>query len=450
MPHHDLLIIGAGSGNTIIGPEHDHLDIAIAEPAEFGGTCMNRGCLPSKMLVYAADLSINAQTANKLGVNSSFSGVDWKEIQKRIFGRIDPIAEAGLNYREGLENVTVYRDKAAFVSENTLSIAGEVVSADQIVIAAGAHPDIPQLSGLEETPFHTSDSIMRISELPDRVVIIGGGFIAIEMAHVFGAFGSEVIMILRGEEFLREADSSIRNRITEIYKERFTVYFSEEVEHVSHAEKFLINLKKGTDIEADELLIATGRNPNTEFLEPEKGGVRCDESGYVITDDYLRTSAAGVWALGDVTNPLQLKHTANAEARVVSNNLFNPENLIKIDRSVIPKAVFGNPQIATVGFTEDDLLRDQIPYLKSVRDYSDTAFGWAMEDQQGFVKLLIDPSTRLLLGAHIIGYQASTLIQQLVTAMNVSITVDELAHNQLYVHPALPEVIEQALLGFEE
>ena len=116
MPHHDLLIIGAGSGNTIIGPEHDHLDIAIAEPAEFGGTCMNRGCIPSKMLVYAADLSINAQTANKLGVKSSFSGVDWRAIQTRIFGRIDPIAEAGLSYRENLENVTVYRDKAAFLS----------------------------------------------------------------------------------------------------------------------------------------------------------------------------------------------------------------------------------------------------------------------------------------------------------------------------------------------
>ena len=109
MSHHDLLIIGAGSGNTIIGPEHDHFDIAIAEPAEFGGTCMNRGCIPSKMLVYAADLSLNAQTANKLGVNSSFSGVDWEGIQRRIFGRIDPIAEAGLNYRESLENVTVYR-----------------------------------------------------------------------------------------------------------------------------------------------------------------------------------------------------------------------------------------------------------------------------------------------------------------------------------------------------
>ena len=450
MSHHDLLIIGAGSGNTIIGPEHDHLDIAIAEPAEFGGTCMNRGCIPSKMLVYAADLSLNAQTANKLGVNSSFSGVDWEGIQRRIFGRIDPIAEAGLNYRESLENVTVYRDKAAFISENTVAVGKEVVSADQIVIAAGASPVIPQLSGLNETPFHTSDSIMRITSLPDRIVIVGGGFIAIEMAHIFGSFGSEVTMILRGDELLREADSSIRERITKIYKDRFTIYPSEEIEQVSHAGKFLINLKKGNAIEADELLIATGRDPNTGFLEPEKGGIECNEAGYVITDEYLRTSAPRVWALGDVTNPLQLKHTANAEARIISHNLLNPENLLKIDRSVIPKAVFGNPQIATVGFTEDDLLNSEAPYLKSIRDYSDTAFGWAMEDEQGFVKLLIDPSTRLLLGAHIIGYQASTLIQQLVTAMSISMTVDELARNQLYVHPALTEVIEQALLGFEE
>ena len=450
MSHHDLLIIGAGSGNTIIGPEHDHLDIAIAEPAEFGGTCMNRGCIPSKMLVYAADLSLNAQTANKLGVNSSFSGVDWEGIQRRIFGRIDPIAEAGLNYRESLENVTVYRDKAAFISENTVALGKEVVSADQIVIAAGASPVIPHLSGLNETPFHTSDSIMRITSLPDHIVIVGGGFIAIEMAHIFGSFGSEVTMILRGDELLREADSSIRERITRIYKDRFTIYPSEEIEQVSHAGKFLINLKKENAIEADELLIATGRYPNTGFLEPEKGGIECDEAGYVITDEYLRTSAPRVWALGDVTNPLQLKHTANAEARIISHNLLNPENLLKIDRSVIPKAVFGNPQIATVGFTEDDLLNGGVPYLKSIRDYSDTAFGWAMEDEQGFVKLLIDPSTRLLLGAHIIGYQASTLIQQLVTTMSISMTVDELARNQLYVHPALTEVIEQALLGFEE
>ena len=191
MPHHDLLIIGAGSGNTIIGPEHDHLDIAIAEPAEFGGTCMNRGCIPSKMLVYAADLSLNTESAKRLGVHSSLSNIDWLGIQKRIFGRIDPIAEAGLAYRETLENVSVYRDRASFTSEKTLDLAGTEVSADQIVIAAGAHPVIPEFKGLNETPFHTSDSIMRIDALPERLVIIGGGFIAIEMAHIFGSFGSE-------------------------------------------------------------------------------------------------------------------------------------------------------------------------------------------------------------------------------------------------------------------
>ena len=450
MPHHDLLIIGAGSGNTIIGPEHDHLDIAIAEPAEFGGTCMNRGCIPSKMLIYAADLALNAENARELGVNSSLSNVDWTGIQERIFGRIDPIAEAGLQYRKSLENVTVYRDKANFLSDKTLGISGNEVTADQIVVSAGANPVVPEFKGLSDTPFHTSDSIMRITSLPKRLVIIGGGFIAIEMAHIFGAFGSEVIIILRGEEFLREADCSIRERITEIYSDRFTVYFSEEIEHVSYNEEFVIELKKGGTLAADQLLIATGRAPNTEFLDPQKGGIECDNDGYVLTDEYLRTSSEGVWALGDVTNPLQLKHTANAEARVVAHNLLNSDNLIKIDRSVIPKAVFGNPQIATVGFTEDELLQKNIPYSKSIRSYSDTAFGWAMEDEQGFVKLLTDPSSQLLLGAHIIGYQASILIQQLVTAMSVSITVEELAKNQLYIHPALTEVVEQALLGFEE
>ena len=450
MRHHDLLIIGAGSGNTIIGPEHDHLDIAIAEPAEFGGTCMNRGCIPSKMLIYAADLALNAENARELGVNSSLSNVDWTGIQERIFGRIDPIAEAGLQYRKSLENVTVYRDKANFLSDKTLGISGNEVTADQIVISAGANPVVPEFKGLSDTPFHTSDSIMRITSLPKRLVIIGGGFIAIEMAHIFGAFGSEVIIILRGEEFLSEADCSIRERITEIYSDRFTVYFSEEIEHVSYNEEFVIELKKGGTLAADQLLIATGRAPNTEFLDPQKGGIECDNDGYVLTDEYLRTSSEGVWALGDVTNPLQLKHTANAEARVVAHNLLNSDNLIKIDRSVIPKAVFGNPQIATVGFTEDELLQKNIPYSKSIRSYSDTAFGWAMEDEQGFVKLLTDPSSQLLLGAHIVGYQASILIQQLVTAMSVSITVEELAKNQLYIHPALTEVVEQALLGFEE
>ena len=450
MPHHDLLIIGAGSGNTIIGPEHDHLDIAIAEPAEFGGTCMNRGCIPSKMLIYAADLALNAENARELGVNSSLSNVDWTGIQERIFGRIDPLAEAGLQYRKSLENVTVYRDKANFLSDKTLGISGNEVTADQIVISAGANPVVPEFKGLSDTPFHTSDSIMRITSLPKRLVIIGGGFIAIEMAHIFGAFGSEVIIILRGEEFLSEADCSIRERITEIYSDRFTVYFSEEIEHVSYNEEFVIELKKGGTLAADQLLIATGRAPNTEFLDPQKGGIECDNDGYVLTDEYLRTSSEGVWALGDVTNPLQLKHTANAEARVVAHNLLNSDNLIKIDRSVIPKAVFGNPQIATVGFTEDELLQKNIPYSKSIRSYSDTAFGWAMEDEQGFVKLLTDPSSQLLLGAHIIGYQASILIQQLVTAMSASISVEELAKNQLYIHPALTEVVEQALLGFEE
>ena len=448
MRHHDLLILGAGSGNTIIGPEHDHLDIAIAEPAEFGGTCMNRGCIPSKMLVYAADLSLHARFASKLGVNTFVDSVDWPEIRDRIFGRIDPIAKAGLAYRESLENIYVYRDHASFISEKTVRVGEETVSADQIVISTGASPRIPEISGLAETPFHTSDSIMRIDSLPEHLVIIGGGFIAVEMAHIFDGLGCKVTIILRGDELLRREDHAIRARITEIYGSRFTLLKSRSVRSISYIDKFQLELDSGTEISADQLLIATGRDPNSVNLDLENAGIEVDQSGYIKTDEFLHTTANEIWALGDVTNPMQLKHTANDEARIISHNLLNPGDLLEVDRSNIPQAVFGNPQIASIGCTEEELLSREVPFLVSSRNYSDTAYGWAMEDEQGFVKLLADPESRLLLGAHIIGYQAPTLLQMLVLGMSASLTVDQLAKKQLYTHPALPEVLEQALLEF--
>ncbi|SVA31346.1 uncharacterized protein METZ01_LOCUS84200, partial [marine metagenome] len=217
MTHHDLLIVGAGSGNTLIGPEHDNWDVAIVEPGAFGGTCMNRGCIPSKMLVHTADLALSAQRAPELGVHTTFDRADWPAIRDRIFGRIDPIADDGLTYRESLPNVTVYRHHAHFTGEHTLDLEGNPVSADRIVLAAGARPVVPELPGLLESPFHTSDTIMRVETLPERLVILGGGFIAVEMAHVFDALGTQVTIVARRKRLLRGADESIRDRITSLY-----------------------------------------------------------------------------------------------------------------------------------------------------------------------------------------------------------------------------------------
>ena len=201
-----------------------------------------------------------------------------------------------------------------------------------------------------------------------------------------------------------------------------------------------------TDLRTDELLVATGRKPNTDRLDVGAAGIAVDTRGFVITDEQLRTNVEGVWALGDITNPVQLKHVANHEARVVRHNLDNPEVPATVDHRFIPHAVFGYPQIASVGLTEQECRRQGIPYTSHVQPYAAAAYGWAMEDTDSVAKVIAHASTRRLLGAHIIGPQAPTLIQQLIQGMHFDLTVDQMARGQYYIHPALPEVIEQALL----
>ena len=448
VPHHDLLIIGAGSGNSIIGPEHDGMDVAIVEPWEFGGTCMNRGCIPSKMFVHAADLALSARRAPALGVHTTFDGADWPAIRDRVFGRIDPIAASGRAYRHSLDHVTVYEQAARFIGDRRLRIGDHEVTADQIVVAAGARSTVPDIPGLAATPFQTSDTVMRLDELPDRLAIVGGGFIAVEMAHVFSALGSQVTIVHRGDLLLRGADEDLRRCITTAYADRMDVRLGAAPITVDHAGSFTVSLPDDVTIEADQLLIATGRRPNTDTLDVAAGGMTTTGQGHLVTDQYLQTDAPGVWALGDITNPVQLKHTANQDARIVRHNLAHPDDLRSVDRTLAPYAVFGHPQIATVGPTEADLVAAGRPYLVANRPYADTAYGWAMEDTTGFVKLLADPDDRRLLAAHIIGPQAPTLIQQLIQGMAAGQTVDEMAADQYYIHPAMPEVVEQALLEF--
>ena len=448
MPHYDLLIIGAGSGNSIIDERHDDWNIAIIEPGDFGGTCLNRGCVPSKMFIHTADRAYMAQQNAPFGIETNFISADWEKIRDRVFNRIDPITESGLNYRISLPNVTVYRSPGRFIDEKTILVDDDVITAEQIVIAAGARPSVPDVSGISEVPYLTSDEIMRVDELPSHLVIIGGGFIAVEMAHIFSAFGSEVTIIHRGDRLLREMDSDISERITEIYANRMNLFLETEVSQITHNESFEINLSSGDLIVCDQLLVATGRRPNTDSLDAAAGNIVTSASGHIETDAYLQTSSKGVWAIGDITNPIQLKHLANADAKIVGHNLCTPDDLLPVDRSLSPSAVFGYPPIASVGLTEKQASEQGIPFVVAVRPFADTAYGWAMEDQKSFIKVLMDPSTRLLLGAHLIGPQSPSLIQQLIQGMSLGQTVDEMAKSQLYIHPALPEVIEQALLEF--
>ena len=450
MEHYDLVVVGAGSGNMLFAPELADLRSAVVESDRFGGTCLNRGCIPSKMFVVAADAALGIRTAERLGVHATLDRVDWTGIRDRIFGRIDPIHDKAAAYRRK-KGIDVYTETARFVAPKVIQVGSQQISADTFLVAVGSRPVIPPISGLDDVPFHTSDTIMRIDEVPESLLIVGGGFIAAELGHVFGAFGSRVTIVQRGPRLLMAEDEQISTRFTELAARRHRLLLNSEVTSVERRGGDVVAVTvTGPDgeqiIEASTLLLTAGRRPNTDRLDAAAGGLDLDEHGHVRTDSSYRTSVPGVWAIGDTANHFQLKHMANAEVRTVRHNLLHPDDLHTIDATIVPHAVFSDPQVASVGLTEKQAVQQKVEHVVSVREYSAAAYGWALEDTTSFVKLLADPTTRMLLGAHIIGPQAATLIQPLLQAITLGQSVDQLAHDVLYIHPALTEVVEQALL----
>jgi mycothione reductase len=459
--HFDLAIIGTGSGNALVTADFDDKHVAIIESGSFGGTCLNVGCIPTKMFVYAADVANTVAHAHRYGIDATVTGVRWPDIRDRVFGRIDPISAGGKNYRVNGPNTTAFLGHGTFVGPRRLRIdanhqgaavipAGVEITAEQIVIAAGARATVPTVVSESGVPFHTSDTVMRLDELPRRLVILGSGFIAAEFAHVFSALGSQVTVVARSSALLRKLDTEISARFTAIARQQWDLRLDTVLTRVSGNEgEVSLDFADGSRVSGDVLLVATGRVPNTERLGLDVAGIATRGDGGVSVDAYGRTSVEGVWALGDVSSAHQLKHVANHEARIVAHNLAHPGDLRSFDHRYVPSAVFTCPQIATVGLTEEQVKASGRSYVTKSQAYGDTAYGWAMEDTTGVCKVIADPATGELLGAHIMGHQASNLIQPLIQGMSFGQTAHQMARGQYWIHPALGEVVENALLGLE-
>ena len=457
MTHFDLAIIGSGSGNSLPDERFADKTVAILEEGIFGGTCLNVGCIPTKMFVYAAEVARTVGNSAKYGVDAELEGVRWPDIVKRVFGRIDPISAGGERYRaEDSPNTTLFRGHATFVGPRTLDTGtGEVVTADQVVIAAGSRPIIPDVVRESGVRYYTNDDIMRLPELPERMVIIGAGYIAAEFAHVFSALGTRVSLIARSSHLLRHLDEDVSRRFTDLAQKKWDVHRGSAVAAVrSDGDGVAVELEDGTVVSGDVLLVATGRQSNGDAIGAAAGGIDLDDEGRVVVDDYQRTSAEGVFALGDVSSPYQLKHVANHEARVVQHNLLqdawrDTSGLRAADHRFVPAAVFTDPQIAHVGLTEAEAREAGWDITVKVQAYGDVAYGWAMEDDEGLCKVIAERGTGRLLGAHVIGAQAPTVIQPLIQAMSFGLTAQQMARGQYWIHPALPEVVENALLGLD-
>ncbi|SDV04842.1 mycothione reductase [Microlunatus sagamiharensis] len=460
MRHFDLCVIGSGSGNSVIDDAMDGWSVAMVEAGTFGGTCLNVGCIPTKMYVYPADLAASPQQAKELGVDLELVDVRWPDIRDRIFGRIDPISSGGRDWRAGRPNVTLYEQRGRFVGDHELLLEARdghpetTITADRFVLANGSRAVVPPFPGIDAVPYETSDTVMRLDALPRSMVIVGGGYIAAEFAHVFSSYGVQVTIVGRSPQLLSREDAQVSERFTELLGRRVDVRTSTEVQRVDRRPSgdgvvVTARTKEGVEstIEADVLLVATGRTPNADTLDLDRTGVEVDDDGRVVVDSRQRTGVEGIFALGDVSSAHQLKHVANHEARVVKHNLLHPDAMVESDHRYVPHAVFSDPQVAAVGLTEAEAEEQGLDYAVAVQDYGSTAYGWAMGDEDHFVKLVGERGTGRLLGAHLIGPQASSLIQPLIQAMSFGLPAHAMARGQYWIHPAMAEVVENALLA---
>ena len=452
MDKFDLMVIGSGSGLEISAEASERgMSVAVVEDGPFGGTCLNRGCIPSKMLIHCADVVETIKTAHLFGIEAHLGKIDWDFIMNRTYQEIDQDAQAIEEGNRNSENITVFKGSGRFVANKTLEVNGQQITAETILIAAGTRPWSPSIPGLDKTPYITSDQALRLPQQPKRLAIVGGGYIAAELAHFFGSLGTEVTLIHRRSTMLREEDEEIAKRFTEVYQRRFDLLLDSQVTEVKTKDgEISLNVSSQhggqehtVEVGVDTLLLATGRVPNTDLLEVANTGVEVNDRGYIKTDQYLETNVPGIWALGDIVGKYLLKHSANLEAAYAANNIFHYAHKDAVDYRAMPHAVFASPQVASVGLTEELATRMDIGYVTATYNYSDTAYGSSIEDRDGFVKVLAHPETREILGCHIIGAEASILIQEAANAMRLGLPTDAITQS-IYVHPALPEVVQRA------
>jgi mycothione reductase len=444
----DLIVIGMGSGAEVSAAGASRgWRTAVVESGPFGGTCLNRGCIPSKMLVHVADVARGVRRARLFGIEATIDRIDWDFIVERVFSEIDADAASIEEANRRAETIEVVRGDARFIGPKLLEVDGRRLTADTIVIAAGSRPGVPDIDGLDEARVHTSDDVMRLARQPERLLIMGGGYVAAELGHVFEALGTEVTIVHRGPRLLNDEDEDVSSRFTQAYARRFDLRLDADVTSVSRRGSGVAlqveHNGESDEVVGDALLVATGRVPNTDLLDVRRGGVELDDEGFIRTDEYLRTRVTGVWALGDIVGEYMLKHSANLEAAHVAHNVLHPDDLQPVDYHAMPHAIFGSPQVGSVGLLEREARERGVRHVVASYEYDQTAWGSSIEDHDGFVKVLADPDSGEILGCHILGADASTLIQGVANLVRSRLTVDVM-RRAIFVHPALPEVVQAA------
>ena len=455
MKNYEVIVIGSGAG-AIISDEAaaQGLKTALIDKGPLiGGTCLNWGCIPSKMLIYTAARIVEIEEAKKLGVEAEIRSIDFHSIMERMRKSRQ---KDQVNIREGIKqskNLDFYEGEGYFVGDYLLEVNGEKLKGERIFIASGSRPFIPPIKGSENVDYLTNESVLELNEKPDSLVIIGGGYIAVEFGHFFAAMGTEVTILEMADRLVLSEELEISNLLKGELSKRMVVHTNALAEEVKETERGVVAITKDTktgkrgEFAAEKIMMAVGRRSNADILRVENTGVETNKKGFVKVNEYLETNRKGIFAIGDANGQQMFRHMANREAEIVAQNSFYGTK-IKVDYSAVPHAVYSHPQVASVGMTEPQA-REGSSVLIGRMKYFNIAKGEAMMEKEGFAKVIVEKETNRILGFHIIGPYAPELIQEVVNAMTSGGGMEELGQG-IHIHPSLSELVQYTLSSLEE
>lgn len=418
----DLFVIGAGSGGVRAARFSAGYGarVAVAETSRLGGTCVNLGCVPKKLMVYASAFSATAEDAAGFGWTVPASDFDWATLianKDREIERLNGI------YRGLLEGsgVKIVEGRARLRDANTVEVGDETFTAEKILIATGSRPFIPPIPGAELGI--TSAEVFQLEKRPQKIIIMGGGYIAVEFAGIFNGLGTEVMLHYRGPVILRGFDDDIRTTLAEEMRKRgIDLRFNSTVDRIEcRGDRYAVHFNTGEAEEADQLLCAIGRVPNTAGLGLEPLGVHLNERGAVVVNEYMESSVSGIYAIGDCIDRIALTPVALAEGMAIAETLFN-DNPTIVDYTNVPSAVFSQPAVGTVGLTEAEAREagfDVEIYRSIFRPMVHTMSG---RNEKTMMKLVVDRKTDTVLGVHMVGHEAGEIIQGMAVALKAGAT----------------------------
>jgi mycothione reductase len=451
MERFDVIVIGSGSGMLIASAAVEHgLKVALVEHGKMGGTCINVGCVPSKMLIYPTDVFTTIKESRKLGINATADSIDFNNVMSRMHTLVNEDSGHQTIAVEATPQMTWFKETGEFISDYTMQVNGHTITADKIFIVSGARTAKPPIKGIDKMDYLTSDTVLELHTPPKSILIVGGGYIGMEYGHFFSGIGTKTTVLQRPARVVPEEEPEISELLKKEMQQQMEIYTDHEVIEAKQEGpiKTLIakNRQDGSQHEfsAETVMVAAGRISSADILKPEKTGVKLDERGFIKVGDYLETSKKNIWALGDAIGVQMFKHVANYEAGIAWHNAVH-DHKVKIDLSAAPHAVFTHPQVASVGLKEQEAKQQQKrKILVGQALYSETAMGAAMGFPEGFVKVVVERETGKILGAHIIGPEASILIQEIINAMVSETGSFAPIAQAMHIHPALSEVVQNA------